>query len=460
MTKGDVVNLELDSGSALVVAGALKARNLVVGGARVHVRGALALKNTLLGLGESGSVHVAGNLDARAVFLGGFDFSFGARLRAPVMDYVAENAAADFGPADDFKALIQRDVLVDGDVDVANLIRRVRLSGKTPLTSTANPSRVIIEKAIKKFVDKGKPALEIDRTLTGHDSYNKHVKDIPEALCALTELEVLKLDYNVIREIPEPFSQLVSLRELSLYGCHVSSVHESFGSLPNLERLDFSYCAGLPETFGDLQSLRWFRMFSSGKMELPSSISRLKNLETLVVSGGLGGRAEEYAELILQIEPLRRFEVDRELMDLLVPQLTRLKNLADLQLHIESFLKFDLDVSPFERLETIHFELRYQDIDDTLAARIVREVLNSRTLEELVLFGWCGVEMPEDAFTAVARLERLDMSFCDVTRLPESFYALPNLKSLLWRRCQLPEPVRARIREAFPDLDLDLREGL
>ena len=175
VTKGDVVNLELDSGSALVVAGALKARNLVVGGARVHVRGALALKNTLLGLGESGSVHVAGNLDARAVFLGGFDFSFGARLRAPVMDYVAENAAADFGPADDFKALIQRDVLVDGDVDVANLIRRVRLSGKTPLTSTANPSRVIIEKAIKKFVDKGKPALEIDRTLTGHDSYNKHV---------------------------------------------------------------------------------------------------------------------------------------------------------------------------------------------------------------------------------------------------------------------------------------------
>lgn len=83
---GDVLNLDWNDGRALVVLGSLRAANLLKGGAALLVAGDLECRGLVLGVYNDGSARVAGNLKAQAFITLDHDFGVGGRVEALRID--------------------------------------------------------------------------------------------------------------------------------------------------------------------------------------------------------------------------------------------------------------------------------------------------------------------------------------------------------------------------------------
>src|SRR5437868_3226847 len=71
--------------------------------------------------------------------------------------------------------------------------------------------------------------------LTNIDVIDHQIKEIPESIGQLVNLQQLWLSYNKIKEIPESIGQLVNLQELWLYNNKIKKIQESIGQLVNLQ---------------------------------------------------------------------------------------------------------------------------------------------------------------------------------------------------------------------------------
>ena len=73
----------------------------------------------------------------------------------------------------------------------------------------------------------------------------KKMKTIPDAVCALDGLEVLRIGNGSIRSIPEAIGQMTSLRELQMQSTNVSKVPEALGALPKLKSIRMAFSSRL-----------------------------------------------------------------------------------------------------------------------------------------------------------------------------------------------------------------------
>lgn len=91
---------------------------------------------------------------------------------------------------------------------------------------------------------------------------SNRLAEVPEAVMALTQLEVLHLQHNCISSLPPAISSLRSLSTLSLYANRISELPDEIGDLPALESL----------------------LLSNNRLtSLPSSIYRLTSLQDLAI---------------------------------------------------------------------------------------------------------------------------------------------------------------------------------
>jgi internalin A len=113
-------------------------------------------------------------------------------------------------------------------------------------------------------------------------SYNQ-LTTLPETIGQLAKLTFLDLTFNSLTILPESISQLVTLSELDLSSNNLTTLAESISQLTNLSELDLSSnkLTTLPESISQLMNLVYLDLRDNQIMILPKSIGQLINLNSL-----------------------------------------------------------------------------------------------------------------------------------------------------------------------------------
>jgi hypothetical protein len=139
-------------------------------------------------------------------------------------------------------------------------------------------------------------------------SLSAGLTEVPREILDHTDLEVLDLSGNRLRDLPSDFDHLKNLRVLFLSSNEFEHVPEVLGALPQLEMVGFksnrieqvpaaslperlrwfiltdNRVGALPPTLGERSRLQKLMLAGNRLESLPESMSRLRNLELLRIS--------------------------------------------------------------------------------------------------------------------------------------------------------------------------------
>ncbi|MBS0653991.1 MAG: leucine-rich repeat domain-containing protein [Verrucomicrobia bacterium] len=119
--------------------------------------------------------------------------------------------------------------------------------------------------------------------ITDIDLMDKGLEYLPTEIGLFTNLEVLYLDKNLLRELPDSICNLTALRNISLTSNKLTCLPNAFGNLGALEivLLRKNCLESLPNSIGTLVNLTSLNLESNRLSSLPQSICNLPRLETL-----------------------------------------------------------------------------------------------------------------------------------------------------------------------------------
>ncbi|XP_056165501.1 disease resistance protein RPV1-like [Syzygium oleosum] len=179
------------------------------------------------------------------------------------------------------------------------------------------------------------------------------LKELPEEVCELKELEELVLDDSGITEISTSIiGSLKKLKTLSAYRCEsLREIPNSIGDLQNLQHLNLSDSGieKLPSAIGDLSSLQHLDLWRCDKLRSLPRLSSLIHLEELHLLGC--HLLEDIPELPSRLLILRIEKCGK----LILLKLDGLKNLEELSIKRCSSIE-RLDLSRLIHLKRLHAE--------------------------------------------------------------------------------------------------------
>jgi hypothetical protein len=116
---------------------------------------------------------------------------------------------------------------------------------------------------------------------------NNQFSVIPDAIAALTSLQELNLSDNQISVIPDAIAALSSLQILDLYNNRISVIPDAIAALTNLQILHLSSnrISVIPDAIATLTSLQKLYLNNNQISVIPVSLSRLRNLISFLFSG-------------------------------------------------------------------------------------------------------------------------------------------------------------------------------
>lgn len=111
----------------------------------------------------------------------------------------------------------------------------------------------------------------------------QHLKNFPEKIYLLKNLQYLDLSKNNIKEIPEGIGALTQLQYLACSKTKLERIPKDIGNLKNLKYINLNQneLVLLPSQIGDLEKLEIADLWSNNLNELPSSMEKLKKLKVL-----------------------------------------------------------------------------------------------------------------------------------------------------------------------------------
>jgi hypothetical protein len=115
------------------------------------------------------------------------------------------------------------------------------------------------------------------------DLSDNELTELPDSISSLTNLQSLDLLNNRLTELPDWISSLINLQSLDLWGNKLTDLPDWIGSLTNLQSLDISCnkLTELPDSIGSLTNLQSLDISCNKLTELPDSIGSLTNLQSL-----------------------------------------------------------------------------------------------------------------------------------------------------------------------------------
>ncbi|KAL8101932.1 hypothetical protein AgCh_033727 [Apium graveolens] len=119
---------------------------------------------------------------------------------------------------------------------------------------------------------------------------NEGLKTLPDSICSLRALEVLSVDQcRSLESLPVELGNIQSLTELNAEGLTISKLPDSIGRLSKIVELKLSNnnkLKTLPHTISDMISLEILRISGCGKLEmLPDQLWNITRLRKLDASG-------------------------------------------------------------------------------------------------------------------------------------------------------------------------------
>lgn len=112
---------------------------------------------------------------------------------------------------------------------------------------------------------------------------NKEIKELPDEIEKLHNLQSIDLSYNNIESFPVQITKLPQIKSLLLYRNSITHVSKEIGNLKNLGLLDISYnrLTHLPPEFGKLISLKTLDLSYNKLESLPLDFINLTSLKKL-----------------------------------------------------------------------------------------------------------------------------------------------------------------------------------
>lgn len=265
---------------------------------------------------------------------------------------------------------------------------------------------------------------------------------LPESLWNLTNLVDLDISGNQLTSLSSNIGNLVNLQQLRAQVNQLTALPVEFGNLINLWWLDLgtNQISSLPDSFGDLVALRYLYVHSNELTTFPNTIGNLVNLQFFYAwSNNISYIPDTMGEMLSLIE----LDLNSNELSAIPSTLSNLVNLQRLSLSSNYLSSLPDSVWSLS-------QLRYLGIGDNLFTllpsninQLVRlEVLFAGGNQLIVLPDELGdlanlveLSVPRNQLVALpeidySRLKSLDVSFNQLTNLPNSFITFD--KNNLW----------------------------
>ncbi|HEX6432019.1 MAG TPA: leucine-rich repeat domain-containing protein, partial [Niastella sp.] len=328
----------------------------------------------------------------------------------------------------------------------------------------------------------------------------------PEAIAKLKHLKKLNISNNNISEIPAAIGMLENLEELYMEKCGVETIHEAIGNcknlrvwdlstnhhlkaipdaigeLRNLEVLTINYVAApLPESVASLEKLEAISMYhcypdANKRIPFPEVLTRLKNLKRLDFREN---KIKELPDSILNIQTLEEFRwTGGSVSSSNFPDFTRFKNLKRLEISrkFQGWKKVIFNITSLEHLgidrnkeEKNYIDQATLDIwtkrkaEEGSISQPLQWVLDNKKAEPDGRFSYIVTHgMKEEELHDIDKLPNLkflDLSFNNLSWLPDTLFECKNLEFLDLRYNRLPVSERLKIANKLPGCTIDFRDN-
>ena len=177
-----------------------------------------------------------------------------------------------FAQAQVHDVTIVQNVLQENNLEW-DLFERIRLKNGRIVTLNLDNKDIHLEGITNLSPEIGKLSELKILTLNDND-----LRELPSELFDLTQLTILEIKNNELIEVPKQIGKLAKLRELDLRNNEFRYLPNSFVNLKSLYKLqlwgnDLEY---LPDRIGNLSSLKELYLRGNRLLTLPVSITRLK----------------------------------------------------------------------------------------------------------------------------------------------------------------------------------------
>ncbi|ESW05656.1 hypothetical protein PHAVU_011G198400 [Phaseolus vulgaris] len=232
-----------------------------------------------------------------------------------------------------------------------------------------------------------------------------------------------------IKEMPDTITDLIHLRSLDLSGTSIERLPDSMCSLCNLQVLKLNYCRllkELPSTLHELSKLRLLELKGTTLRKAPVLLGKLKNLQVWMGGFEVGKSSSEFS-----IQELGQLDLHGKLS---IENLENIVNPCDA-------LAADLKNKTHLVMLVLKWNLKRNNEDSIKQREVLENLEPSRHLEFLSINGYCGTQFPRwlsDTF--VLNVVSLSLYKCKYCQWLPSLGLLTSLKGLVIRR--LDEIVR------------------
>jgi len=388
--KGSLINKRTGYNKFLQVHGNLYVDNIIVTGTNITVSNTIYIKYLLLQW-ESDGVVVASSIKSPMVLV-----SYGLDIRnekdIDILAYYNREFLNEISENIDFNDYI----LKKGNSSrVLNILMEYykKHPSENLIKKTFNPKNE--PQNSLEFLKKYAYSIKID---------NNEISKTKISLEQISKITYLDISENVLYELPEYFSEFISLKKLELYKCNFYEFPKSLFSLKYLEYLDLSNnrIKILPNSIKKMQSLREINLNHNRMRVLSKKIGKLQKLKKL----NLG--VNWFASIPEELYTLQNLEhLNIELFkDISIDKLAKLKNLTTLNIGSTHLSLFPSKLVELKKLVNL-------DISSNELSALPREITEFKNLKRLDLSHNNFEHIPR-ILAKMKKLTKLDMAINDI----------------------------------------------